>query len=100
MFPFDWDVAGRGAPATDLANISAAAYLETASETWPELTVKDVEVLANVGWVFRLLEWVSWARFRLKGEWASLAIERKLKYYNVWLTAAMASTHWVGRASR
>ena len=100
VFPFDWEVAGRGVPVTDLANISAAAYVETASDAWAGLSVEDVEVLANIGWVFRLLEWVSWARFRLKGEWASLAIERKLKYYNIWLAAALASAHWVGKASR
>lgn len=73
---FDWEMAGWGVPATDVAGdlsgdalryagLSALpdldAYHATVHEAWPEVTLADIQRWAAIGLVFRLLLALSWA---------------------------------------
>jgi ATP-binding cassette subfamily B protein len=65
LMPFDWETAGRGIPAPDLARIDEAAYLGFAREAWPGLEQAAVHRLARLGMLFRLLASISWETRRL-----------------------------------
>jgi aminoglycoside phosphotransferase (APT) family kinase protein len=72
LLPFDWETAGWGLPTIDLAWLAddratpsmtpaMGAYRSIISESWPELAVHDIGVLAHVGAVCRVLDAVNWA---------------------------------------
>ncbi|HXV62282.1 MAG TPA: phosphotransferase [Vicinamibacteria bacterium] len=80
LLPFDWEVAGWGNPATDIAHLIATpgaprskstlvvdsrdgveAYWKTVHERWSEWNLAFFERLALVGQIFRMLLAVNWA---------------------------------------
>jgi hypothetical protein len=61
IFPIDWETAGWGVPAADLARIDLAAYVSVIHESWwPRVRLEDVERLSTVGAVFRYLASMYW----------------------------------------
>lgn len=80
LLPFDWEVAGWGNPATDIAHLiptpgtsqskshlvvgarnGIEAYWRTVRGHWPQLSLEFFERLALVGQIFRMLLSVGWA---------------------------------------
>jgi aminoglycoside phosphotransferase (APT) family kinase protein len=52
---FDWEKAGWGVPAADLAAVDAATYLDAINGFWPHLTAGKIERVQACGAIFRTL---------------------------------------------
>ncbi|HET6202117.1 MAG TPA: aminoglycoside phosphotransferase family protein [Planctomycetota bacterium] len=60
LFPIDWETAGWGHRAADLARVDLAAYESALREGSPDLDTSAVPRMARVGQVFRFLAAISW----------------------------------------
>lgn len=69
LFPIDWETAGWGVPAADLAatrgvtpleQVDLAAYASMAHDYWPRVDANVLHELVTVGAVFRRLAAISW----------------------------------------
>jgi hypothetical protein len=87
FLPLDWEEAGWGAPATDLAAIDAASYWSTARRTWASIEFRRVEEQVRCGAVFKILSAVGWEILRL-AEGSEEKAMRRLRIYAPQLTAA------------
>jgi ATP-binding cassette subfamily B protein len=78
---FDWEDAGWGIPAVDLAQVALPSssvsanpdiptYWETVREHWPETSVEGLRRLADCGTVFRTLSTLYWDAQSLPSDWA------------------------------
>ena len=70
LLVMDWECAGWGVPAADLAQFTGnsltpdlEAYFSVVHGCWPDLDLHDFERLANVGRVFRWINAVAWANW-------------------------------------
>jgi hypothetical protein len=95
MIALDWELAGWGPPAVDLAGLTLQdrganlqAYRDVVSDRWPDFRLDDVQWCATVGVIFRLIASVSWASMGLAYEWVNLPM-RDLDLYRGWLPKAM-----------
>jgi hypothetical protein len=102
VLPLDWETAGRGVPAADLAwfvkhpaEESFAAYGLIVREAWRHVGYEEVRRLARVGYVFRLLAAVSWSSVGLTGDWLEKPL-RHLRSYQAYLTEALQPAGWEG----
>ena len=77
LFPIDWETAGWGVPAADLApsrgcypsqHVDLTTYWDTVREYWPRLDMSALEQLVNAGRVFRRLAAINWASLDLAYE--------------------------------
>ena len=59
LFPIDWETAGWGPPAADLARVDITAYWSVVREGW-SLDLQDIRRLATVGRVFGFLAAIGW----------------------------------------
>jgi hypothetical protein len=83
VFPIDWETAGWGVPAADLARLDVATYQTVVQPTWPELRPDDVRRLAACGTVFRALAAIFWVSPQLAydtAHWLILPLS-KLRCY-------------------
>lgn len=94
LLVFDWEVAGWGLPAADVAECADLdAYTSAARAAWPHVGGAAVRRLAFVGALFRLVSALSWASWDL----GSARVSRCLTYlgcYRDELTAALAADRW------
>jgi aminoglycoside phosphotransferase (APT) family kinase protein len=89
LVAFDWEMAGWGIPAIDLAQDTLhsvspdlSAYWSVVRHAWPHLDREDIRRLADLGGVFRLLVAMSWARRAYRtSEWAGGAMREFRRYY-------------------
>ncbi|HXJ40812.1 MAG TPA: phosphotransferase [Bryobacteraceae bacterium] len=93
----DWETAGWGVPAIDLAQFTAgsitpdlAAY---ASAVQPAFDEQIVLRMAELGRIFRLIVAMSWEKDCLAGAWPARAM-RHMKLYLADLAVAMEAYHW------
>lgn len=69
VYFIDWEVAGWGVPAPDLAPrsqypnglINAKIYLQYVNDQWPGMKLKDIKRMAATGYFFRRLAATDWA---------------------------------------
>ncbi len=87
FLPLDWEDAGWGSPATDLAEIDATSYWSTAIRTWAGIELRQVEEQARCGAVFQILAAVGWEIVRLAAGSEEKAM-RRLRIYALRLTAS------------
>jgi hypothetical protein len=103
LVAFDWEMAGRGVPAPDIAESSGRGvprqrassdlleselvdYWSVVREWWPSLNLAEIKRLADVGAVFRLLAAISWESESIRrGYWPI----RELQWYEVHLAVAL-----------
>jgi hypothetical protein len=78
LFPIDWETAGCGVPAADLApsrrrysgnHLDLTTYLSIVRESWPSLDMPTLHQLVRVGSIFRRLAAMDWACRSLTSEW-------------------------------
>jgi hypothetical protein len=96
----DWNEAGWGPPALDLAKFlgyrvapDAQAYVESARQFWPRMSLEDLYRLGAVGELFRAIASVRWAIASL--EYGK--IERAtttLRVYRDWMAQIIAAAPW------
>lgn len=105
FFPLDWEIAGWGVPAADLApsrglnpahQIDINAYWLIVREYWSSLAIQDIQRLALVGRIFRRLAAIDW-------ECSSLAFETDeflcgpiacMRKYQAELAEAISAAPW------
>jgi len=84
LLPFDWGTAGWGVPAADLAGCATFAaqfprlahvlsgcadlgiYQSVIGNLWPQLDTEDLQRLANLGSIFRVLAAIHWDVWKLE----------------------------------
>jgi Ser/Thr protein kinase RdoA (MazF antagonist) len=91
---FDWEVAGWGLPAADVAECAdLTAYAATVGPAWPHLNDKDIGQLAFLGKVFRLVCALSWASVSLVSGRPRRGLVQ-LRVYRAGLAALLAADGW------
>jgi len=107
---FDWEDAGWGVPAVDLAqqltvpsgqlaaNPDIPSYWSAGREQWPELSSEACWRLAYCGTVFRTLSAMSWIADDLANDWAHACL-RDMRLYAAELDGALERLDWVRRTS-
>jgi aminoglycoside phosphotransferase (APT) family kinase protein len=88
LFAMDWETAGWGVPAADIASIRGlrgevvglAEYLAIARESWPSLTLRSLLRVVEIGKLFRRLAAIDWCSASLMFRWeksiASMRLHR------------------------
>ncbi len=74
LLAFDWETAGWGMPAADLAQVSPALYWRSVREDWPHLGMRTVTRLARAGKLLGRLAAVDWAARWLTYQWVERPI--------------------------
>jgi hypothetical protein len=72
LLVIDWEMAGWGVPAVDLAEIDLPTYWSVVRSEWPGARLEDIQRLRAVGQVFRSLAAVRWMAAGLlydRAEW-------------------------------
>jgi ATP-binding cassette subfamily B protein len=117
LLAFDWERAGSGVPATDLAQLGPAERMLAASTRksgkftgfcadpcpvtyrlsvqgeFPDLTPETVELMTSVGNVFRCIVTIDWLTQSLGPSWTPTAA---LELCSRWLAGAMHAGGWNG----
>ncbi|MBI3941070.1 MAG: aminoglycoside phosphotransferase family protein [Acidobacteria bacterium] len=101
FLPFDWEIAGWGTPAVDLAqfenesmgseipvNADIAAYASAVLGSWPHLDQQDLRQLAALGTIFWLLANIGWQCWNLMDGWVERAM-RRIKVYEAGLAKCL-----------
>ena len=103
LYPIDWEMAGFGIPAADLApargpdapmQVDVETYAEEARTRWPELDAAAVRKLAMLGRIFRTVASIDWECLNLVFETPDCLIGplRTVRLYSAritdWLAAA------------
>jgi Ser/Thr protein kinase RdoA (MazF antagonist) len=103
LMAFDWEMAGRGAPAPDIAELSGrgvprrrvtgdfgdselVAYWSIVREAWSGLDLSAIKELAELGAVFRSLASISWESQSIARGWWPI---KELHGYQVDLAVAL-----------
>ena len=103
LLAFDWEMAGHGVPAPDIAELSGrgvprrrdnsdrsdpelVSYWSVARQTWSNLDLVAVEQLAELGAVFRSLAAISWESESIGRGWWPI---KELRGYHVDLAVAL-----------
>jgi hypothetical protein len=95
VFPFDFENAGWGAPAGELADIDLYAYGQVVGPAWcVERT--DIEVLAVLGAGLRALKSIPGEARSLASRWPDRSL-RKIAYYAADLSGALDALEAKGR---
>ena len=92
FLPLDWEDAGWGPPATDLARIDAISYWSTARRTWANIEFQQVEEQACCGALFQILSAVGWETVRL----AAGSEEKAMRRLGIYAPRLTASTRALG----
>src|SRR5262249_27418037 len=102
LLPVDWETAGWGAPAADLAwprglgaQVDLPTYCSVAREHWPGLDVRTLERLANVGTIFQRLAAVHWDCWAVASRWAEKVIG-SMRTYQAEMAYTLQALGWSG----
>jgi hypothetical protein len=100
LLPLDWETAGRGGPAADLARFAVdptdawfAAYAAVVRPAWGRLTPAEVRWWAGHGRVFRYLAAARWAAEGLALDWVAKPM-RTLRDCLAGLSPAARAVGW------
>jgi aminoglycoside phosphotransferase (APT) family kinase protein len=86
VLPFDWETAGWGPPAADLASFQKGIrpdlthYANAVAGAWPGLGIDDLMAMSDLGRLFRVLAAIDWASVGLTDRSAGYAAE-ELDYF-------------------
>lgn len=98
---FDWETAGAASPAADLGLLPADGsslreYHELVRPAWPDVSWHDVQELARVGRLLRLLHAVQWELRSFRHAWIERAM-RNMRSYEQHLREAVKEGAWLSR---
>jgi hypothetical protein len=106
---FDWEDAGWGVPAVDLAQVTVPStylsanpdldsYFSVVRERWFHLNLQALRRLASTGTVFRAMAALDWESNNLAHDWAS-GFVTNMRLYRAELMHALEALDWA-RGSR
>lgn len=105
--PIDWETAGRGVPAADLArssgrklvmHVDPGTYESTVRERWPQLDAVSIRRLSILGHVFQPLAGIQWACASLRFESAPCLVGPvgSMRHYHARISEALeAGAEWL-----
>ncbi len=102
LFPLDWETAGWGVPAADLApargltpipQVDLTTYEAIVREYWPELDLPALRQLVALGRIFRRLAAISWESLGLAYEWREKPMT-SMMVYQAELAEALQTPPW------
>lgn len=104
LLPIDWETAGWGVPAADLApqrhryvpQVDLDAYRHVVRERWPDVDMALVRRLMWVGLIFRRLAAIEWAAVSLVYPRADVLADAmgRIRVYNEELGRALTDAEW------
>jgi hypothetical protein len=102
LLVYDWEMAGWGFPATDLAQVSRSArpdlevYFSVLREGLPRVDFRDIQRLADYGNMLRLVDKIYWETITMQDDsYAVLSRPlRTLMKYEPQLVAALRQLDW------
>jgi len=102
LLVFDWEMAGWGFPAADLAQVDRCAradmdaYYAVARQDFPQLDFADIQRLANYGNLLRVVEEIYWATlYMARDTYKSLRKPlRMIGHYEAQLAASLHAVNW------
>lgn len=95
LLPFDWEMAGYGVPAVDIALCpDSEVYWSLVRNTWPQLTVEHIRRVDFAGRIFRTLASINWESWGLVFEWADQYM-RAMRSYESTLVNLLRVAGWV-----
>ena len=106
LLVYDWEMAGWGFPATDLAQVDRCAradlyaYCSVARQDFPQLDVRDIQRLANYGNLLRVVDAIYWATlFMVRDAYKSLLKPlQMIAKYQMQLAASLHAVNWSSAA--
>jgi hypothetical protein len=92
----DWEMAGWGTPAVDLASaralpvnlIDVPTYCSIAQRSWPGINARSIQRLISIGWVFRRITAIGWDSLKVTTAWPQKAVA-SMRVYQAELAEAM-----------
>ena len=95
LFALDWETAGWGTPAIDLAHNALRPDLAAwhSAMRHASLRAETVSRLAAAGRIFRVIVSMSWETGNLAGGWPARAV-RHMQSYHAVLADCIQSAHW------
>jgi ATP-binding cassette subfamily B protein len=107
---FDWEEAGWGVPAVDLAqlvvpssrlsaNPDLASYSSVVREHWPDVDTGVLRRLGQCGTVFRAVAAICWESINLAYDWAAMSVPN-LRLYDAEMAHALTAVGWVEHSTR
>jgi len=102
LFALDWETAGWGVPAADLApsrdlppayQVNIADYWPIARECWPGVDIQAIGQIVHIGRIFRRLAAINWASMSLAYEWLEKPI-KNMQIYQAELAEAIQAVAW------
>lgn len=93
LVPFDWESAGWGPLGVDLLSADIPAYASGVRERWSQVRQGDVETVARVGQLFRLIACVEWTTWAFGGAWLDRPMAH-MSSYDRGLAALIAQLGW------
>ena len=103
LLVFDWEMAGWGAPATDLAQFVGRCaspelnvYWSEVRNGFPQLDLSDIQRLADYGGLLRMLDKVFWATVSMEGSSYEFLVNpiSHLRSYEPELVGALRAVNW------
>jgi len=82
LYAIDWETAGWGVPAADLARIDLPTYWSVVRSVWPDVRLEDVRRLGAVGRIFLELIGIRWVSPQL-GYDSPLYLSRPMSWLRV-----------------
>lgn len=89
----DWETAGWGVPAIDVAAADVHAYWRAVQRSWPQIGVEHVEQIARIGNIFQWLAAIDWESTRLHPKWMGKPLCR-IKPCETELASAIEAVSW------
>jgi hypothetical protein len=105
LLTFDWEMAGWGVPAADMAQSARlgsgfsarpdiVSYWVVVRNHWPSLDLQTIQRVANCGSLFRCLAAIHWAATSLAYKGAERAVADYFKPYQAELSGALEAAPW------
>ena len=98
LLVFDWERAGCGPPGIDLAGIDLDEYCRCVRSAWPTLGASEMQLLTQLGTVFRLSSHIGWEMWMFDRAWARpetmLEPMAEMAFYEPRLAAVLAEFGW------
>jgi aminoglycoside phosphotransferase (APT) family kinase protein len=74
LLVLDWEAAGFGTPAEDIAELDMAIYANHVASAWPDVDFRTLEKLETVGVIFRYIGLVESTSEGLRYEWVERTV--------------------------
>jgi hypothetical protein len=102
LLAIDWETAGQGTPAVDLASARARpvnvvdipTYYSMVRRCWPWLDARTVMRLIAAGWIFRRLTAIAWDALKVSTPWPQRALAA-MRVYQSDLEQAIRGSGWI-----